>query len=111
MIKHIYDNISMDVNTLQGQSSGRVNMNKLNPCQEPSSTQAYALQILAWHIMEAEIKADHKNLENESTTTQSSASTPTKLGEEKKPSLTLDPSHVKTQNSRSKGSRKYIASC
>ena len=52
----------MDVTTLQGDNLGRVNMNKLKPYQEPETTQAYALQILARHILEKELKAKQSDL-------------------------------------------------
>jgi hypothetical protein len=69
MIKQVYDNGSVDVTTLQGDSLGRVNMNKLKPYQEPETTQAYALQILVCHILEADIKAkqNYSHKENEHT--------------------------------------------
>ena len=68
LIKQIYDNGSLDVTTLQGESLGRVNMNKLKPYQEPDTTQAYTLQILAWHILEAEIRAKQNHLHKRSST-------------------------------------------
>ena len=64
MIKQVYDNGSVDVTTLQGEELGRVNMNKLKPYQEPETTQAYALQILACHLLEAEIKAKKPQTQN-----------------------------------------------
>jgi hypothetical protein len=70
LIEQIYDNGSIDVTTLQGESLGQVNMNKLKPYQEPESTQAYALQILACHIHEAEIRAKHNHLHKKNATTQ-----------------------------------------
>ena len=39
-----YDNGLVDVTTLQGESLGRVNMNKLKPYQELDTTQTYALE-------------------------------------------------------------------
>ena len=62
LIKQVYDNGSVDVTTLQGDNLGRVNMNKLKPYQEPETTQAYALQILARHILEKELKAKQSDL-------------------------------------------------
>ena len=38
LIKQVYDNGSVDVTTLQGDSLRRVNMNKLKPYQEPKTT-------------------------------------------------------------------------
>jgi hypothetical protein len=70
LIQQVYDNGSVDVTTLQGDSLGRVNMNKLKPYQEPESTQAYALQILARHILEKEIRAKQNHLYKETSTTQ-----------------------------------------
>ena len=54
LIRHVYDNGSVDATTLQGEELGRV---KFKPYQEPQTTQAYALEILACHILEAEIRA------------------------------------------------------
>jgi hypothetical protein len=45
-------------------------MNKLKPYQEPESTQAYALQILACHILEAEIRAKQNQSHERINTTQ-----------------------------------------
>ena len=45
-------------------------MNKLKPYQEPKSTQAYALQILARHFLETEIRAKQNHLYKETSTTQ-----------------------------------------
>ena len=56
LIKQVYDNGLVEVTTLQGDSLGRVNMNKLKPYHELESTQTYALQILACHLLEAEMK-------------------------------------------------------
>ena len=70
LIEQIYDNGSVDVTTLQGESLGRVNINKLKPYQELESTQAYALQILACHILEAAIRAEQKHLHKRNKTTQ-----------------------------------------
>jgi hypothetical protein len=64
LIKQVYDNGSVDVTTLQGEELGRVNMNKLKPYQEPETTQAHALQILACHLLEAEIKAKKSQTQN-----------------------------------------------
>ena len=64
VIKQLYDNGSVDVTTLQGDELGRVNMNKLKPYQEPETTQAYALQILACHLLEAKIKAKKSQIQN-----------------------------------------------
>ncbi len=54
----------MGVTTLQGEEFGQVNMNKLKPYQEPETTQAYALQILACHILEAEIRTKKPQIQN-----------------------------------------------
>ena len=70
LIKHVYDNGPIDVTTLHGESLGQVNMNKLKPYHEPYSTQTYALQILACHILEAEIRAKHDHLHRRNNTTQ-----------------------------------------
>lgn len=71
LVEQVYDNGSVDVTTLQGESLGRVNMNKLKPYQEPETTQAYALQILACHILEAEIKNKRDHAPKTDSTTQS----------------------------------------
>ena len=60
----------MDITTLHGESLGRVNRNKLKPCQKPETTQAYALQILACHILEAEIRAKKNHLHKKKSTPQ-----------------------------------------
>lgn len=70
LIQQVYDNGSVDVTTLQGVSLGRVNMNKLKPYQELDSTQAYALQILACHILEAGIRAEQNQLHNKNDITK-----------------------------------------
>ena len=45
-------------------------MNKLKPYQEPESTQAYALQILACHVLEAEIRAKKTHIHERDDPTQ-----------------------------------------
>ena len=77
LIKQVYDNGSVDVTTLQGDSLGRVNMNKLKPYHEPETTQAYALQILACHLLETELKKERNHLPKRGTITQS-PTTPSK---------------------------------
>ena len=67
----------MDVTTLQGEELGRVNMNKLKPYQEPQTTQAYALQILACHLLEAELRAKKPQTHDDSHIPQT-ALTPSK---------------------------------
>ena len=44
-IKEIYDNNTVDVNTLQGQPLGRVNMSKIKPYHEPLEANAYVLEV------------------------------------------------------------------
>lgn len=44
-IKEIYDNNTMDVNTLQGEPLGRVNMSKINPYHEPLEAKTYVLEV------------------------------------------------------------------
>ena len=70
LIKQVYDNGSVDVTTIQGESLGHVNMNKLKPYQEPESTQVYTLQIMACHILEAKIRAKQSHLHKKNNTTQ-----------------------------------------
>ena len=50
-------------------------MNKLKPYQEPETTQAYALQILACHLLEAKIKDKKNHLPKNSDITQSPTTT------------------------------------
>ena len=45
-------------------------MNKLKPYQEPETTQAYASQILACHMLEAEIRPKQNHLHEKNGTTQ-----------------------------------------
>ena len=66
----MYGNGSVDVTTLQGEDLGQVNMNKLKPYQELESTQAYVLQILACHILKAEIRAKKNHLHERNNPTQ-----------------------------------------
>jgi hypothetical protein len=66
----VYENGSVDVTTLQGEKLGRVNMNKLKPYQEPETTQAYALQILACHLLEAKIKAKKSRIQDKKKISQ-----------------------------------------
>ena len=77
LIKQVYDNGSVDVTTLQGDSLGQVNMNKLKPYHEPETTQAYALQILACHLLETEFKKEQNQLPKRGGITQS-PTTPSK---------------------------------
>ena len=44
-VKEIYDNITVDVNTLQGELLGRVNMSKIKPYHEPLEANAYVLEV------------------------------------------------------------------
>ena len=44
-IKEIYDNNTVDVNTLQGEPLGRINMRKIKPYHEPLETNAYILEV------------------------------------------------------------------
>jgi hypothetical protein len=60
----------VDVTILEEDSLGQVNMKKLKPYQEPKTTQAYALQILACHILETEIRAKKNHLHKRSSYTQ-----------------------------------------
>ena len=69
LIKQVYDNGSVDVTTLQGESLGRVNMNKLKPYHEPETTRAYALQIIACHLLEAEMKANQHQFKDDTIIT------------------------------------------
>jgi hypothetical protein len=82
LIQQVYDNGSVDVTTLQGDSLGRVNMDKLKPYQEPESTQAYALQILARHILEKEIRAKQSHVYKGTSTTQIPLTTSSQSNEE-----------------------------
>lgn len=61
LIEQIYNNGSVNVTTLQGKQLGRVNMKKLKPYQEPKTSQAYALQNLACHILEAKLRQNNFN--------------------------------------------------
>jgi hypothetical protein len=44
-IMEIYDNNTVDVSTLQGETLGRVNMSKIKPYHEPFKAKAYALEV------------------------------------------------------------------
>lgn len=44
-IKEIYDNNTVDVNTLQGEPLGRINMSKIKPYHEPLEAKAYVLEV------------------------------------------------------------------
>ena len=44
-IKEIYNNNTVDVMTLQGDSLGRVNMSKIKPFHEPLEAKAYVMEI------------------------------------------------------------------
>jgi hypothetical protein len=44
-ITKIYDNNTVDVSTLQGETLGRVNMSKIKPYHEPPETKAYVLEV------------------------------------------------------------------
>ena len=52
-------------------------MNKLKPYHEPETTQAYALQILACHLLETELRGKQNHLPTKSGITQS-PTTPSK---------------------------------
>jgi hypothetical protein len=44
-IIEIYDNNTVDVSTLQGETLGRINMSKIKPYHEPLEAKAYVLQV------------------------------------------------------------------
>lgn len=51
LIEHVYDNGSVDVTTLQGESLGRVNMNKLKPYQEHKTFCGLVTMVLRFVIL------------------------------------------------------------
>lgn len=71
-----------DVTTLQRDSLGRVNMNKLKPYQKLETTQAYDLQILTCHILETKIQAKQDHLHKGTSTAQFPITTSSQLNEE-----------------------------
>lgn len=64
----------VDVTSLQGEELGYVNMNKIKPYQEPKTSQAYALQIMASHILESELRAKRSQLPEKNVTSSTTIS-------------------------------------